>query len=298
MNNKLDLKPRVKGHGTFVLRDGWINKGLSEVSKKGNERVFTSKEATDIFGIGSNMVTALRYWMQCFNFLDESKASKGAFLSELGKLVLNNDRYLEDIFTIWVMHSNIVKNYEKASLFHDYFNDENIKVISKGQLETYFVRKWKKYNIPSKSIESDITVLFNSYCKSKGNDDPEDKIVSPLVELGLITADDGVFVKTQPDLRTLPDEIILYELSNLFEYEYEGKTTEKGRRSIGIGRVSNGLYSLGNIYNLSKISINQMLNRLQNLNYITVDRTAGLDVIYDNCIPKPIDVIREYYAQR
>ena len=292
------IKPRVKGHGTFVLRDGWINKALSEVAKDGNERVFTAADATDIFGIGSNMVTALKYWIQCFGMTDESRASKGVFLSELGEQIYIHDRYLEDIFTIWIMHSNLVRNYEKASLFHDYFNDEKIQTISKEQLITIFVRKWKEFDLPEKSIESDVTVLFNTYCKAKINDDPEDKIVSPLTELGLISIEGDMYTKVQPDLRTLPDEVILYELSNLFEYEYFGKETTEKRRSISIDRVASGKYSLGNIYNLSKVAINQLLNRLQNLKYITVDRTAGLDVIYDEGIPKPIDIIKEYYEQR
>lgn len=298
MNKDICKKPRVKGHGTFVLRDGWVNKALSELAKDGNERVFTASDATDIFGIGSNMVTALRYWVQCFGFVDEARISKGCFLSELGRLVYENDRYLEDIFTIWVMHSNLSRNYDKASLFHDYFNDEKIQVIGKEQLATVFLKKWKAYEIPEKSIESDVTVLFNTYCKLKANDDPEDKIVSPLTELGLISVNDDLYTKVQPDLRTIPDEIILYELSNLFEYEYKNKEDLDEKRSISIDRVANGLYSLGSIYNLSKVATNQVLNRLQNLNYIKVDRTAGLDVIYDEGIPKPLDVIKEYYAQR
>lgn len=107
-----------------------------------------------------------------------------------------------------------------------------------------------------------------------------------------------MYTKIQPDLRTLPDEIILYELSNIFDYEYANKEKTDEKRSISIERVASGLYSLGSIYNLSKVATNQVLNRLQNLNYIKVDRTAGLDVIYDEGIPKPIDVIKEYYAQR
>lgn len=298
MDKEKVVKPRVKGHGTFILRDGWINKALSEVAKKGNERVFTASDATDIFGIGSNMVTALRYWIQCFNLLDESKASKGAFLSETGQLIYDNDSYLQDIFTIWIMHSNIARNYKKASLIHDYFNDEKIQTISKEQLTLVFINKWKEFNIPDKSIESDVVILFNMYCRTKINDDPEDKIVSPLTELGLIHQDGDKYIKVQPDLRNIPDEVILYELSNIFEYEYADKNRTEERRSISIERVSSGLYSLGSIYNLSKVAINQMLNRLQNLKYITVDRTAGLDVIYDDAIPEPIEIIKEYYTQR
>ena len=298
MSKEMVKKPRVKGHGTFVLRDGWINKALSEMAKSGNERVFTASDATDIFGIGSNMVTALRYWVQSFGFVDEAKLSKGCFLSEFGELVYKYDRYLEDLFTIWIMHSNLVKNYDRASLFHDFFNDDKIQTVGKEQLTTIFVRKWKEFEIPEKSIESDVAVLLNTYCRTKVNDDPEDKIVSPLTELGLISFNGEVYSKVQPDLRTLPDGVVLFELSNLFEYEYNGKRVIGEKRSISIDRVATGMYSLGNIYNLSKIAVNQFLNRLQNLGFITVDRTAGLDVIYDIGIPKPLDVIKEYYAQR
>lgn len=298
MSKEKIIKPRVKGHGTFVLRDGWTNKALSELAKDGNEKIFTASDATDIFGIGSNMVMSLRYWMQCFRFIDEEKLAKGCFLSDLGKLVFENDKYLEDLFTIWIMHSNLVRNYERASLFHDYFNDDKIQTISKEQLTTIFMKKWKEFELPQKSIESDIIVLFNTYCKTKVNDDPEDKIVSPLTELGLISVNGDLYTKMQPDLRTLPDEVILYELSNLFEYEYADKKKIEQKRSISIERVASGIYSFESIYNLSKVATNQILNRLQNLNYITVDRTAGLDVIYDERIPKPLDVIKEYYAQR
>lgn len=298
METNTIVKPRVKGHGSFILRDGWINKALSELVKDGNERVFNAPDATDIFGIGSNMVTALKYWMQCFGLVDDN-TSKGIFLSELGQLIYENDRYLEDIFTVWLLHSNIVHNYEKASLIHDYFNDEKIQTISKESLLEVFVRKWKQFELPEKSIESDITILFNSYCKEKKNDDPEDKIVSPLNELGLIKQDnDGNYSKIQPDLRLLPDEIILFELSNIFDGEYSLKAEKVQRRSISIERVATGQYSLGAVYNLSKVATNQMLNRLQNLKYITVDRTAGLDVIYDEGIPSPIEIVKEYYSQR
>lgn len=297
MNKETVIKPRVKGHGSFILRDGWMNKALSELSKPGNEKVFTAPDATDIFGIGSNMVTALRYWMQCFNLVDD-KPSKGVYLSDLGKVIYEKDSYLEDIFTIWILHSNIVRNSEKASLIHDYFNDEKIQNINKEQLVALFSRKWKAFNLPEKSIESDVTILFNTYCKSKVNDDPEDKIVSPLNELGLIRLDGDTYSKVQPDLRMISDEVILYELSNMFEREYLGSKTLDKRRSISIEKASTGPYSYGCIYNMSKVATNQMLNRLQNLKYISVDRTAGLDVIYDEGIPKPIDIIREYYAQR
>ncbi len=293
----LNIKPKVKGHGTFILRDGWLNKALVELSKPNNEKIFTAENATDVFGIGTNMVPAMRYWMQCFNLVEE-KTNKGTFLSELGELILDYDSYLEDIFTLWIMHSNIAKNYEKASLFHDYFNNEMLTSTTKELLSNLFIRKWTEYQLPDNSIKSDVDVLFNTYCRTKENDDPEDKIVSPMSELGLIKCQGTSYVKCQPDLRCVPDEVILYELSVMFEREYKNVAKVEGKRSISIEKVSSGPYSLGCIYNFSKIATNQMLNRLQNLGFITVDRTAGLDVVYDNGISAPIDIIKDYYSQR
>lgn len=297
MSNVKNIEPKVKGHGSFILRDGWLNKGLAEVAKKDNNKIFTGSDATDVFGIGTNQVPALRYWLQCFNLIEERKGA-GSFLTSLGELLYQYDSYLEDIFTIWILHSNIAKNYEKASLFHDYFNDDKIQTIEKEQLATIFIRKWEEYKKPENSIRSDVEVLFNTYCKAKMNDDPEDKIVSPLNELTLIKKSGDEYSKIQPDLRTIPDEIILYELSNIFKREYASTPSLGEHRGLSIDKAATGTYSLGRIYNLSKVATNQMLNRLENLKYIRVDRTAGLDIIYDEGIPEPLDVIREYYAQR
>lgn len=291
-------KPKVKAHGSFILREGWMNKALTELSKEGNEKIFSSPEATDIFGIGTNMVPALKYWISCFNLIID-KGNKGVNLSPLGNLIFENDSYLEDIFTIWILHSNLVKNYEKASLIHDYFQDEKIQIISKETLTSIFMKKWKQFGLPENSIKSDVDILFNMYCKSKINDDPEDKIVSPLNELNLISYDGENYVKIQPDLRLLPDEVILYELSCIFEREYASVShNDKIRRSLSIDRVVNGEYGLSKIYNLSNVSANQLLNRLQTMKYITIDRTAGLDVIYAEKIPTPLEVVENYYKQK
>ena len=55
------IKIRLQGHEKFVLREGWLNKGITQV--KENPVVFLGKDAPDVFGIGNNMVKSLRYWL-------------------------------------------------------------------------------------------------------------------------------------------------------------------------------------------------------------------------------------------
>ena len=51
------VKIKLQGHEKFALREGWINKALMILPE--NPDAFTRKDATDLFGIGSNMVKSL-----------------------------------------------------------------------------------------------------------------------------------------------------------------------------------------------------------------------------------------------
>lgn len=55
---------KFRAHDTFFIRKGWLSKGMKCVKAKND--VFVSKEENpmDVLGIGSNMVKALRYWLQ------------------------------------------------------------------------------------------------------------------------------------------------------------------------------------------------------------------------------------------
>ena len=68
MTNK-KIKIRLQGHEKFVLREGWLNKGIVQVKK--NATVFLGKEGPDVFGIGNNMVKSLRYWLKAFGLIVE-----------------------------------------------------------------------------------------------------------------------------------------------------------------------------------------------------------------------------------
>ena len=103
------IKIKLQGHEKFALREGWINKALQILPE--NPDAFTRRDATDLFGIGSNMVKSLRYWMRAFGLTNNA----GTELSETGRLIAQYDPYLEDSFTLWIMHSYIAKNEEFAT---------------------------------------------------------------------------------------------------------------------------------------------------------------------------------------
>ena len=95
-NSKIKFK--LQGHEKFPLREGWLNKGLDAVSN--DPSVFTRKDipAPDVLGIGNNMVKSLRYWLRAYGLLEDN----GTELTDLGKKIYAEDKYLEKNFTLWV----------------------------------------------------------------------------------------------------------------------------------------------------------------------------------------------------
>lgn len=279
-------KFRVSGHEKFPLREGWISKGILCVSR--DNKLFSGVEGADKLGVGTNMVKAIRYYLQTFNLIEES-VSKGSKLTPMGQVILKEDLNLEDTFTLWLLHSNLAKNIQDAVIWYLFFNKCNIEEFKEKEIVELLKKELFKLletdSTKEGVIKDSIDVLLNMYSKNNENIDPEDKINSPMASLGLVKKDKDTYIKQQPDLRKVSEWVILYELSCIFE---GGETTKS------IDEVAD---TIGNVYNMSKVTVNGYLDRLENMDYIKVDRTAGLDVIYPINVKSPIDIIKEYYTQ-
>ena len=82
--------------------------------------------------------------------------------------------------------------------------------------------------------------------------------------------------------------MVLYELSNLLE----------DKEFISIEDAVDGEKGLSNIYQLTGIVANELLDKLDTLDYIRINRTAGLDVIYKNSQFTATSVVEDYYKNK
>lgn len=287
MNEK--IKIRLQGHEKFALRDGWLNKGIRMVEK--DSSVFLGKNAPDVFGIGNNMVKSLRYWLKAFGLIEE-KPGKGAFLTDMGNLILENDPYFEDVFTIWILHSYIARNIDNATSWYMFFNRIAIDDLDKEQIEKLLLKEISKYAIGTsfseKSVKSDLDVILNMYGKKKENSDPEDKSQSPFAQLNLLKCFDGKFSKNHPDTKIINEWVVLFELSHMLA----------NKDFISIEDAVEGECGLSKVYQLSSVTANELLDRLESFEYIDINRTAGLDVIYKREALTSDNIVKAYYRNR
>ena len=268
MNNKV----RLKGHESFSIREGWLTKGIFEVSE--NPRVFSEKNQTDIFGIGTNMVKSLKYWLTVSNLIQESQGN-GYELSELGQLIMEYDSYMEDMFSLYLIHAQITQNTERALIWNIFFNKCHMKTFTKTELQERI-----KYILDSENLEynekilgDEISALLKTYASEEKNETPENNFTCPLVDLKLVKkVDKDTYKKEKLSISNLDPYIVYWLILNQV----------KERDSINIEELLTEENSVGNLLNLDKILLNEYLDILKRIGLITLNRTAGLNMMYIN----------------
>ncbi len=121
-----ETRPSFSGHETFPLRHGWLEKAYHAVVKH-EKNPFSEDDAIAEFGVGKNMVSAIKYWSLATGFLEAENDQ--IRVSSYSRVLIENarDPFLEDLDTIWKIHYELAKNPSNTSVhwLFSYFN-ENI----------------------------------------------------------------------------------------------------------------------------------------------------------------------------
>ena len=286
---------RFRAHDTFFIRKGWLNKGMRNVYNDSAVFMGTNGNPMDILGIGANMVKALRYWLQAVNLTSEPNSGKREqTLTEFGRVVFENDPYIEEMGTLWLLHYQLAKNKDEATAWYFFFNEFKSSEFTKED----FVKQLSNYiringeEVSERSLEDDYNCIISTYVprikSSPEKVQPESNIDCPLGELGLIDISnkkEKIYKKAVPKKDTIHPLILLAVILD----------QANGETFIKISSIQNDPCNAGKIFNLDIIALTTLLYKIELLGYIKVVRTAGLDVIR---IEKPIsflECLQEYY---
>lgn len=292
-------KYKLKGNETFNIREGWLNKGMRAIHE--HPDIFSSDNAADVLGVGTKMVKAIRFWLLASGLAHE-QINRNArrtlhYTRNLGEIIMEHDRYFEDIFTLWIIHYNIVKHEDMCTiwaLFFNYFSaDEFSKSAMVESMADEFKKRFESAKSVHNSIEDDCGSILKMYTViSEENIDPEDNTLSPFAELGLIKRSDtdkNVYLKLHPLIDTLDRHVVLYIMADNLDHD---------KNSVSFDALINAPDNVGRVLNFDRNLLNEYLDRLKQDGYITINRTAGLDMVYFNENITPADVLRAYYNQR
>lgn len=287
MVSKMINKVKMKRHESFSIREGWLSKGLLAV--KENVKVFSCEESTDILGIGTNMVKSLKYWLFATNLIKDEKNS--IVITELGNLVLKYDPYMEDEFTWWMIHINMLLNQEDFYVGNVFFNKCISKNFSKEDVYKIISDhlNQKKLDFNEKILVDEINTIIKTYVVDNTNDTPENNFNSPLADLELlkrISKDN--YERLKPDYRSLNYLVVYYlVIQNL-----------DGRDYLSIDELLKIQNSPSKLLNLDKNLFNDYLDDMRREGLITINRTAGLNMIYVANALDLEEIFKKYFSRR
>lgn len=274
------MNMKFRAHDTFFIRRGWLSKGMRNVDKKANIFIDKEERPMDVLGMGSNMVKALRYWMQAVGLTSEPPTGpREQNFTDLGDMVFEHDRYIEEMGTLYLLHYKLVSNEELATSWYYFFNEFMMMEFTKEDFVLAIQSYIKKHakSVAPRSLEDDFNCIINTYLpRYKLNSNkisPESNIDCPFAELGLVdilNKKKKIYKKSAPLVNTIDVWVALAVISD----------QTKGRFEIPINELLTGKYNVGKIFNLDIINLIQLLQKIERTGKLNLIRAAGLDVIH------------------
>ena len=289
---------KFKAHGTFFIRRGWLGKGMRHVAR--NPEVFISRDEKpmDVLGLGANMVTALRYWLQAVGLTREPSSGKRTqTFTEMGELIFKHDPYLEETGTLWLLQYRLAANINDATAWYFFFNEFSMQEFTRDDfveaLQKFILREGgASTEISLRSLAEDFQCIVNSYLPrgklAPEKFSPENNLVCPLAELGLLdvlNSRQKIFRKRVPSTAALNPWIVFAVIVD-----------NAARKELPLTELLRAPRNVGRVFNLDSIALLDVLHSVERLGLVKINRTAGLDVITIEQELTFLDCVKNFYA--
>lgn len=293
---------KFRAHDTFFIRKGWLSKGMERVVAKDDLFIDKDENPTDILGIGSNMVKALRYWLQAVGLTSEPKRGRRVQnLTPLGREIYEKDPYIEELGTLYLLQYQLAKQKEEATAWYYFFNEFTMSEFTREEfvqsLQNYIIMSVGKLDKAIRTLNDDFVCIINTYLpRYKSNPEkvsPENNIDCPFGELGLIdiaNKKQKTYKKSIPAARSFNPWVIYAVIMD----------QANGRVEISLNELLTKPCNIGKVFNLDAIAMLDVLHEVENWGMIKIIRTAGLDVIhlneqltFEQCVRKYFETINE-----
>lgn len=291
-------KVKLKGNESFNIREGWLRKGMRSINQYPD--LFSRSDVMEILGVGSKMVKSIRYWLQATNLCEEqnqdgNRARQQFITEDFGRIIEQYDPYFDDVFTLSLIHYHIVSNkHELCTMWNIFFNEYDGENFTRDNMyetcEEYLKKRLEQGVMYStNSLRDDCASIIRMYLENNHDGDPEDNLGSPLSELGLIKKNNnGNYDKCPPSKEALNKYAVLYVIK---------RNLSDDKNSVSIDELWKAPNNVGRVFNLNRSMINEYLDQLRAIDLITINRTAGLDMVYVNTQKSYVDIMKEYYEK-
>jgi Protein of unknown function (DUF4007) len=272
-----DYRPCFSGHETFPLRYGWLQKAYHAAcdapSAKDAVHVFRDPESIARFGVGRNMVGAIRYWATAAGILEETE--DGLETTWFGTMLFGDqgtDPFLEEDASLWLLHWHLASRPRLTAaywLFNEFRGGSFVRQDIAGPLlKLAQERRWNR--VAPTTVDRDLQCLLRTYVGGRGSSEAGESI---LAELGLIRPMDKQRSRLARGRKpTLPIAVFYYCFNEFWESFASAQTTMS---------FENAAYAPGSPGRIFLLDEDDIVGRLEQLEQISCgamiwSETAGL----------------------
>ncbi len=288
------------GHETFPLRFNWLKKAVDLADE--DKHIFNADRAIAAFGVGKNMVRAIRHWGLACGVLQDDDASGAYDTTEFGKQLLSGggwDPYLEDTGTLWLLHWKLCATPEPSPLWHFAFADWRGREINISSLKPAFSSWAEQHDISlpaTSTLKRDLACLLNTYTKkpSRRRGKLEEGLESPFTGLNLVHLTDGAYHFRRGPQPSLPAEIFAYAVLDFWQ-DRRGDV-----KSISMQEIIQEAGSPGRIFKLAENRAFDLLLEIeswQSKPFTYVDSAGTRQLFRQDEEVTTETILEQYYAR-
>lgn len=289
-------------HESFHIREGWLRKGLLGIER--NPFLFSEEYAGDELGVGRNMVSAIRHWLQAAGLAEaiaeKNNGKRTVQFQEtpFAKLILKHDPYFEEEGTLWLLHYHVATSEKQATTWSWFFNRFGVRHFTQDLFLTHlerFVETHARRKISPRSLEKDFRCFVRTYTRTVEKTNafsPEESFDCPLSSLNLLEH----LPKTKSYRLLTPPEDSLSPLIMAYALVHMRAQIPSTNNEIAFRDALYGEGSPGRVFNLDPDTLYGYLIRLDEGQEkpVTFTRTAGLNLITLHT-REPQAVLEHYY---
>lgn len=281
-----DPAVRFSGHETFPLRRLWLRKAYDAVRASGpdDSRVFDKDSGLIRFGVGKNMVWAIRHWAQTCQVIAETEVQGHYRTAEIGELLFHPkegvDPFMEGPATPWLLHWLIAGDHARATTWYYAFSHLNAPTFDREALaeplRDLCTRLGRRRTSPA-TIGRDVDCFLRSYVPRTGGEGVEDQIEGVLGDLGLIReVGPRVYTFRRGAKPTLPDGVFAFSLLEFWarrDARHAG-----GSATLAVDAIAHEPGSPGRVFKMDEDAVTERLERIGDVTEgaLTWSDTAGI----------------------
>lgn len=263
----------------------WLKKAFdqADMDKTVSKSTFSDDDAIAKFGVGKNMVAAIKHWALACDVLRDNLPSAYSVSPTASMIFADDglDPYSENPSTAWYAHWWLAGRGSRATTWYWLFNHVTTPSFSRDELETplmeFASRLDPKRKLSASTLSRDLETCLRSYAPRAAGASPEDFAEPMLGELGLISEEHkGHFSFRRGPKPTLHDAMFAHTLLDFWD------RTAGGVSSLAFESIAYGEGSPGRVFKLDENSVAERLFSLDDLTggLLSWTDTAGLRQVH------------------